>query len=380
MKNSKNKLLAITLAFAPLFIRAEEETASYSEHFNPAMFISWMFILLIILFTVVIYILGKVLISSTKEKIKKAASKGVKFILFPLFGLPVLSNAQEILTNEPNGLGFGTEWNFWYLLIAVLIIQLIIIITFALIIRNNLKTDEEVSIKTKTIFGFLTSGRFWDRFNKSKDLTEEKSILLDHDYDGIKELDNDLPPWWKYGFYFTIIWSVLYLFYYHVSDKGMSSKQEYESEIAIAQKEVEAFKANQKLNVDESNVVLLTEETALNSGAAIFAKNCVACHMADGGGGIGPNLTDQHWIYKGSIKNVFKTIKYGANNGMKSWSDDLSPIEMQQVASFVLSLQGSKPADPKAPEGELYTPEMAGVTNTSDSLVIDSTSIISPAE
>ncbi len=379
MKNNTKKWFAILLAFVPGLIRAED-ASSYSEHFNPAMIISWMFVLLIILFTLVIYILGKVLIASTKEKIKSNARKGLKFIALPLLTAPFLSNAQAVASGETGGLGFGTSWNFWYLLIAVLIIQLIVIITFALIIRNNLKTEEDKVVKTNRALGFLTSGKWWDRFNKAKDLKEEKSILLDHDYDGIQELDNDLPPWWKYGFYLTILWAVAYLFYYHVSDKGMSSKEEYENEMAMAEREVAAFKASQKLNVDETTAVVMTAKSDLDAGASIYAKNCVACHMADGGGGIGPNLTDQHWIYGGSVKNLFKTIKYGANNGMKSWSDDLSPIEMQQVSSFILSLQGTSPADPKGPEGELFSAEGGETDAKVDSELPDSTSIIAPAE
>jgi cytochrome c oxidase cbb3-type subunit 3 len=220
--------------------------------------------------------------------------------------------------------------------------------------------------------GVLGSGRFWDRFNKAKDLKDEKSILLDHDYDGIKELDNDLPPWWKYGFYFTIVWAAAYLFYYHVSSNGISSKEEYEIEIAEAAKEVAAYKASMALNVDENTATLMTASSDLETGKKVWDRlNCATCHAADGGGGIGPNLTDEYWLYGGSVKDIFKTVKYGANNGMKAWENDMSAVEMQQVSSYILSLQGSSPADPKPAQGELYNKasETDGSENpSSDSL------------
>lgn len=320
-----------------------------SENFNPAMIISWILIILIILFTLVIYVLGKVLVSSTKERMEKQLKSGMKILLLPALLLPNLSEASS-------GVGFNTTWSFWYLLIGILVLQFIIILIFSYIIKNNLSSDKVTeAAESKSWFGKLSSGKFWDRFNNAKDLEEEKSILLDHDYDGIQELDNDLPPWWKYGFYLTIIWAVFYLFYYHVSSNGLSSKQEYENEMAVAEKQVAAYKAGLALNVDENSVTIMTNTSDLATGKKVFERlNCGSCHAADGGGGIGPNLTDNYWIHGGSVKNIFKTIKYGANNGMKAWEDDMSAVEMQQVTSYVLSLQGSAPADPKGPEGELF--------------------------
>lgn len=97
---------------------------------------------------------------------------------------------------------------------------------------------------------------------------------------------------------------------------------------------------------------------------------CPACHGTDGGGNaVGPNLTDDYWIYGGSIKTIFKTIKYGANNGMKSWKDELSAKQMAQVASYIKSLRGTKPANPKAPQGELYKEEAAPAAPAADSRI-----------
>src|SRR5690606_20848013 len=103
-----------------------------------------------------------------------------------------------------------------------------------------------------------------------------------------------------------------------------------------------------------------------NSGKTIFNQNCVACHMADGGGGIGPNLTDQHWILGGGIKNIFKTISEGgrAGKGMIAWKNDLKPAEMAQVASYILTFQGTTPANPKAAEGDIWVDETATENTT----------------
>ncbi|GAA3517238.1 cbb3-type cytochrome c oxidase N-terminal domain-containing protein [Aquimarina addita] len=189
----------------------------------------------------------------------------------------------------------------------------------------------------------------------TKPIEQEHEIILDHNYDGIRELDNNLPPWWVYGFYATIVFAVVYIIRFEVFD-DYSQAEEYEIEVAEATIEIEAWKKTAKDLVDVNTVVLLTDASDLKTGENIFTTNCVACHKADGGGGIGPNLTDQHWILGGGIKNVFNTISEGGRDGkgMVSWKTELKPAEIAQVASYVLSLQGSTPAEPKAAEGEIW--------------------------
>jgi cytochrome c oxidase cbb3-type subunit 3 len=188
-----------------------------------------------------------------------------------------------------------------------------------------------------------------------KPVANEGEIILDHDYDGIRELDNNLPPWWLYGFYVTIIFAFIYFFKYQVFG-GINQKEEYLTEVAEAELKIDEYKKNAKGLVTVNTVELLTEETDLTSGKSIFLANCIACHKADGGGGIGPNLTDSYWILGGGIKNAFNTITEGGRpgKGMISWKSDLKPAEIAQVASYVLSLDGTTPADPKEPQGELY--------------------------
>jgi cytochrome c oxidase cbb3-type subunit 3 len=189
----------------------------------------------------------------------------------------------------------------------------------------------------------------------SRPLEEEAEIILDHNYDGIKELDNKLPPWWVYGFYVTIIFAVVYLVRYEVLD-GSNQAEEYEIAVAEAKLKIEEYKRTAKGLVDVNSVVLLTDAVDLDAGRQIFMELCIVCHKEDGGGGIGPNLTDEFWILGGGIKNVFNTISEGGRNGkgMVSWKADLKPLEMAQVGSYVLSLQGTTPKEPKAAEGIIW--------------------------
>lgn len=214
---------------------------------------------------------------------------------------------------------------------------------------------------------------FWDKFNKSVEIKDEEAILTDHDYDGIRELDNALPPWWKYGFYLTIVWAFGYLFYYHAGGNGPSSLQEYNTQLADAEKQMEEYRKNAKNLVDETSVVLLTGSEDLKAGSALFAANCVSCHGASAEGKIGPNLTDQYWKNGGDIKDLFKTVKLGVTGtGMKSWKTDLSAMQMAQVTSYILSLQGTNPSNGKAPEGTLYTAQ-ADTTSAAAAILPDST-------
>ncbi len=202
-------------------------------------------------------------------------------------------------------------------------------------------------------------------FTRSKPIEEEGEIMLDHNYDGIKELDNVLPPWWVYLFYGTILFAAIYLVRFHIYG-DYNQKEEFETEMAEAKLAVEEYKKTAKDLVDANTVTLLTDAGDLAQGKTIFETNCAACHRADGGGGIGPNLTDEFWVLGGGIKNVFHTITEGGRDGkgMVAWKGILKPSEIQLVASYILSLQGTNPADAKAPDGEVWKEE--GVENSEE--------------
>lgn len=209
---------------------------------------------------------------------------------------------------------------------------------------------EEASVDAEESGDALS--RWYKWFAGLKPMSKEKDLQLDHEYDGITELDNSLPPWWLYGFYVTIGFAVIYLVYFHIMD-GPSSSEEYRAEMERAEADVAAYFERIGGMVDETNVTEIDDDRRLANGRDIFQTNCVACHAADGGGGVGPNLTDEYWIHGNTISDVFRVIKYGVvEKGMTPWRNQLSATEMQDVASYVLTLVGTEPANPKEPQGE----------------------------
>lgn len=179
-----------------------------------------------------------------------------------------------------------------------------------------------------------------------------KKNLVIHEYDGIKEFDNKMPKWLLWLFYITIIFSAIYLIRYHVIKTGDSQEKEYVKEM---EKAAVLKKSNDSYELTPMTLTVLADNKNLTEGKAIYNNHCLACHLAKGEGLVGPNLTDVYWIYGGSISDIYKFIENGnPSKGMIAWKDKLTPLEIQQVASFILSLQGTNPPNPKAPEGELH--------------------------
>ena len=202
----------------------------------------------------------------------------------------------------------------------------------------------------KKLVGFLV--------RPESSVVSEDQLLLEHDYDGIKELDNNLPPWWVYLFYASIIFGVVYMVRYEVLGAD-NQEMELQKEIAQAKIDVAEYMKTAPDMMDEKTVTLLTDPADLAVGKELYTTNCAACHRADGGGQIGPNLTDEEWILGGGVKNIFHTLVNGGRDGkgMIAWKGTLKPKEMQKVASYIVSLKGSNPADAKAPEGEIWVDE-----------------------
>nr|WP_199001998.1 cbb3-type cytochrome c oxidase N-terminal domain-containing protein [Flavobacterium sp. ASV13] len=222
--------------------------------------------------------------------------------------------------------------------------------------KAKLEYENTLSLKESAWFKNLMH-----KLTKTEPIEKEGDLLMDHDYDGIKELDNNLPPWWVYLFYICIIFGVVYVARYELFG-GDDQETELKKDMAKAKIEVEEYLKTAPDLMDEKTVVLLTDAPSLAAGKEIFMTNCAACHRADAGGQIGPNLTDDHWILGGGIKNVFHTITNGGRDGkgMVSWkTNGMKPKEIQKVASYILSLQGSNPKDPKAPEGEIWVDDSA---------------------
>jgi cytochrome c oxidase cbb3-type subunit III len=204
-----------------------------------------------------------------------------------------------------------------------------------------------------------TKPSWWTRMNRSLSdavpVEKEADVLLDHEYDGIRELDNNLPPWWKYGFYLTIIFSVFYMLHYHVVGSGNVQLDEYQEQLAAAEIEKEERLKYAAASVDENTATVMDDEQNLLVGKKIYNEKCLVCHGTSGEGNVGPNLTDEYWLHGGSMHDIFKIIKYGfTSKGMIAWQGQLSPVEIQQVSSFIYRMKGTNPPNQKEPQGEIF--------------------------
>lgn len=177
--------------------------------------------------------------------------------------------------------------------------------------------------------------------------------VLDHAYDGIQEYDNPLPGWWVKLFWITIVAAAVYV-PYHQFGKGKGQIDEYNAEMRAAE-----LAAPPKRVASGSDLrAAMANPGAIAAGKATYTRLCVACHRADGGGLVGPNLTDESWLHGGSMTDVVKVITDGVPaKGMLAWKTQLSGTEIIEVAAYVKSLKGTNPANPKAPQGQKYTGE-----------------------
>ncbi|RAR70126.1 cbb3-type cytochrome c oxidase N-terminal domain-containing protein [Flavobacterium aciduliphilum] len=241
---------------------------------------------------------------------------------------------------------------FLFLLIAIeIVVSAVDKVTYHMLTEEQKKQLDEAQSLPITERAFYKN--IMKKLTRSHALGQEADVMLDHNYDGIRELDNVLPPWWVYLFYGTIIFAGIYLVRFHMFG-GDTQAVEFDKEVAAAKIAVDEYNKTAPDQMNKEKVTLLTDAASLAAGKEIFTKNCIPCHRADAGGQIGPNLTDDMWINGGGIKNVFNTIMEGGRDGkgMVSWKATIKPTEIQKVASYVLSLQGSKPQNPKPTEPE----------------------------
>ena len=278
---------------------------------------------------------------------------GVACAGYLLFEIAAWGQEDSVFEQQP------WLWAVYFLILTIYVAGEISAQALKSILYKTLKPeakeayDREASIAKDNQFLWLKTT--YIKLLGSKPLEEEGEIILDHNYDGIQELDNKLPPWWVYGFYASIVFAIVYMVRFEVFD-DYNQVEEYEAAVAQANLEIAEWKKTAKYLIDINNVELLTDASDLKAGEQIFAANCIACHKEGGGGGIGPNLTDDYWILGGGVKNVFHTTSEGGRDGkgMVAWKSDLKPSEMAQVASYVLSLRGTNPPDAKEPQGDLW--------------------------
>ncbi|MCF6360495.1 MAG: c-type cytochrome [Cyclobacteriaceae bacterium] len=291
----------------------------------------------------------------------KFARKNAYWAITLVFILTALgSNAQA---EEDTGIMM-----FVVSLVAITAVLVLLVAIYALQVINKLEKDQPE--------GSREEDSLWSRFleiaNNRAPEDKEADIMLDHNYDGIRELDNHLPPWWKWLFYITIIWGVVYLIGHHFTGWFPLQEEEYEIAMAEANKEKEAnLAANAEAGgFDESTLEYTADAAMIEAGKKTFGRNCTTCHGQGGGGIAGPNLTDDYWIHGGSIKDIFRVVKEGVpNTAMIQWSNQLSPTQIQEVSNYVMFIRGTNPENALKPQGTLYeegaTSSSAGATTSS---------------
>lgn len=237
---------------------------------------------------------------------------------------------------------------YFYGFIAVIVAEIAIILFFIKTLSFLTGIDKFRKTQVKK------ENNLWQTINQFKPLEDEDNMDTGHNYDGIRELDNITPPWFTIAFAATILFAIVYLYRYEVAHTAPSEIEEYETEMREAKVIQDSLLKLEGNNIDENTVAML-DAAGIASGQKIYTANCSACHGDKGQGGVGPNLTDEYWIHSGSIKDVFKSIKYGwVEKGMKSWKEDFSPTQIAQLSSFIKSLKGSNPPGAKEKQGELY--------------------------
>ena len=303
-------------------------------------------------------------IDINKKEISKNASNNIiktiaLFIASALISVQGFAQeAAEKTTEEATKVvGESSFWNYPLditILLGVIIIEFIVII-YLLSLGKRLGFYKKAAAKGEyDASGKLKVKTFFQWANDTVALEDEASLDLNHEYDGIRELNNKIPRWWSLAFLFTVVIAVVYLYRFYISETFPLQLDELKAENVKADKKVKEYLKLSGGNVDE-NTVKMADAAGVKEGGELFTKNCAACHGYKGEGTIGPNLTDKFWIHDGGLKGIFYSIKYGwVEKGMKSWKDDFSPIQIQNIASYIKSIEGSNPPNGKAPEGKEF--------------------------
>jgi len=284
------------------------------------------------------------------------AGKATLLLPFLLLLSPEAS-AQAYVDNS----GTITNYHLFWLLAAVNLFLFVIVLAQISVLRGLTKVitgTDTIEVAPEPPKGPSWLEKIMKSLTRQVPVEKEQDILLNHDYDGIHELDNVLPPWWLWLFYFTIAWSVVYLINVHVINVVPDQNIEYAQEMEQAKADVAIYMSTQKTSVNETNVIIMDDPSVLASGKAIFTQYCTPCHGADAAGAetsVGPNLTDAYWLHGGDVKDIFKTVKYGVpEKGMISWKAQIKPVEIAAVVNYIISLKGTGGPTQKAPQGDLW--------------------------
>lgn len=262
--------------------------------------------------------------------------------------LTILSLVVATVANAQDT-GNASTFTFYNVMLGIIMI-LAIVIFISIISLQNVVSSMKNEMKGDK---YAAETTLMQKLMSLKPLSAEKDLELDHNYDGIKELNNPIPTWFNVLFYGTIIFAFFYLVIYHMIDAAPLQGQEYKNEIAAAKIHKDEYIKKVGNVIDENNVTQIMDASKFADAKKIFVEKCAVCHRPDLGGLVGPNLTDEYWLHGGTVKDLFKTIKYGVpSKGMVTWDNVLKPAEIQQLASYILSMQGSNPPNPKAPQGD----------------------------
>lgn len=252
-------------------------------------------------------------------------------------------------------------------LLIVLVASIVILRALRTIVRLTMPQVEAAEREAKQVARAQRANRkgawvrWWNKIMGLRPISEEKDIVIDHEYDGIRELDNPVPIWFNGLFYATVVFGVVYLAVYHVFGWGLTQEQEYEREMARAEVARQEYLSQVANMVDENNVEVDFSPETVSAGQAIYMANCAVCHGQAGEGGIGPNMTDEYWIHGGEINDIFRIVKYGVlDKGMVPWEQMLTPAQIAEVSNYILNLRGTNPPNPKDPEGTKVEYEEAG--------------------
>jgi cytochrome c oxidase cbb3-type subunit 3 len=185
----------------------------------------------------------------------------------------------------------------------------------------------------------------------NNDPDPQDPLLLDHEYDGIRELDNKLPRWWVWLFNLSIVFAVIYMGYYHVFGKGKLMAAQYQQEMLIGdQAKAQAISTFEKTM---ASIEPSKDPVVISQGKETFSKLCAPCHRADAGGLVGPNLCDDYWIHGSNFVDNLQTIWNGVpSKGMVTWKGTLKPETIYAAASYIFTLRGTHPPNPKPPENQ----------------------------
>jgi len=280
-----------------------------------------------------------------KIKFMRVIKKNPVKTLLSIFIFFFHSSLMFAQTAAPQEQGINPEFYNTVLLIMLIVLVHLVFIPLLFSDKEKSAMAEEKESSFRTLK---------QKFYGLKPIEEEKSLLIDEDYDGIQELDNNVPPWFNLLFLATVIFAIIYLLDYHVLKTGKLPLQEYNDEVYAAELQREELIRTGAF-INENTVKFVNEPDILNEGKQIYTVNCVPCHGTNGEGIVGPNLTDDYWIHGGGAKNIFKTVKYGVPvKGMIAWQTQLNPKKMQSVVSYIMTLHGTNPPGAKAPEGNLY--------------------------